>query len=228
MALFSLVALRARGTLRRHRDRPLGAAPAAADDYAAAFGLAFQVTDDLLDVESTAEKTGKRVGKDATRGKLTYPGLLGVDESRRRAADRGRRAVAAADRPRAVSPRAARTVRGFAQNDRGDTTSLTLLSTLTGPADLHQLTDEQLQQLTGEIRGELIRVLTSRPAHFASNLGVVELSLALHLTFDFSKDRLIWDTGHQVYPHKPLITGRGRPLPHHPDEGRADGLPAPR
>src|SRR5205085_1651681 len=44
-------------------------------------------------------------------------------------------------------------------------------------------------------------------AHFASNLGVVELCLALHLTFDFSKDRLIWDTGHQIYPHK-LITGR--------------------
>ncbi len=83
----------------------------------------------------------------------------------------------------------------------------TLLSQIAGPADLHKLSDEQLQALTGEIREELIRVLTTRPAHFASNLGVVELCLALHLTFDFAKDRLIWDTGHQVYPHK-LITGR--------------------
>src|SRR5436309_13784802 len=83
----------------------------------------------------------------------------------------------------------------------------TLLPTITGPADLQRLTDEQLQQLTGEIRDQLVRVLTSRPAHFASNLGVVELCLALHLTFDFAKDRLIWDTGHQVYPHK-LVTGR--------------------
>jgi 1-deoxy-D-xylulose-5-phosphate synthase len=83
----------------------------------------------------------------------------------------------------------------------------TLLSRIDGPADLQTLTDEQLQQLTHEIRDELVRVLTSRPAHFASNLGVVELCLALHLTFDFAKDRLIWDTGHQVYPHK-LITGR--------------------
>ncbi|MBY0513646.1 MAG: 1-deoxy-D-xylulose-5-phosphate synthase [Gemmataceae bacterium] len=83
----------------------------------------------------------------------------------------------------------------------------TLLPQITGPADLQKLSDEQLQQLTREIRDELVRVLTSRPAHFASNLGVVELCLALHLTFDFSKDRLIWDTGHQVYPHK-LITGR--------------------
>jgi 1-deoxy-D-xylulose-5-phosphate synthase len=81
------------------------------------------------------------------------------------------------------------------------------LTEISGPADLHQLSDEQLQALTGEIREELIRVLTTRPAHFASNLGVVELCLALHLTFDFAKDRLIWDTGHQVYPHK-LITGR--------------------
>jgi 1-deoxy-D-xylulose-5-phosphate synthase len=83
----------------------------------------------------------------------------------------------------------------------------TLLPQIQSPADLHQLSDEQLQALTQEIRDELIRVLTTRPAHFASNLGVVELCLALHLTFDFSKDRLIWDTGHQVYPHK-LITGR--------------------
>src|SRR5207342_3978393 len=57
------------------------------------------------------------------------------------------------------------------------------------------------------MRAELIAVLSRRSAHFASNLGVVELCLALHLTFDFTHDRLIWDTGHQIYPHK-LITGR--------------------
>src|SRR5438045_681213 len=82
-----------------------------------------------------------------------------------------------------------------------------LLSQIESPADLHRLTDEQLQHLAQEMRDELVRVLSLRPAHFASNLGVVELCLALHLTFDFSKDRLIWDTGHQIYPHK-LITGR--------------------
>jgi 1-deoxy-D-xylulose-5-phosphate synthase len=82
-----------------------------------------------------------------------------------------------------------------------------ILSTIASPADLKRLSDEELQQLTQEMRDELVRVLSIRPAHFASNLGVVELCLALHLTFDFSKDRLIWDTGHQIYPHK-LITGR--------------------
>ena len=68
------------------------------DDYAAAFGLLFQVTDDLLDAEGNAAAAGKRVGKDAARGKLTYPGLLGVEASRRKAADLAQGAVAAADR----------------------------------------------------------------------------------------------------------------------------------
>src|SRR6516165_3118357 len=82
-----------------------------------------------------------------------------------------------------------------------------VLNRISSPADLHGLSDEQLLQLSQEMRDELVRVLRMRVAHFASNLGVVELCLALHLTFDFTKDRLIWDTGHQIYPHK-LITGR--------------------
>src|SRR5205809_3950560 len=82
-----------------------------------------------------------------------------------------------------------------------------LLSTVASPADLHKLSDAQLLQLAQEMRNELVRVLSIRPAHFASNLGVIELCLALHLTFDFTRDRLTWDTGHQIYPHK-LITGR--------------------
>ena len=82
-----------------------------------------------------------------------------------------------------------------------------LLSRIHSPADLQSLNEEDLVQLAQEMRDELVRVLSIRPAHFASNLGVVELCLALHLTFDFSQDRLIWDTGHQIYPHK-LVTGR--------------------
>lgn len=81
------------------------------------------------------------------------------------------------------------------------------LPRIQGPEDLHKLSTDELKQLAQEMRDELVRVLSIRPAHFASNLGVVELCLALHLTYDFRKDRLIWDTGHQIYPHK-LITGR--------------------
>ena len=82
-----------------------------------------------------------------------------------------------------------------------------LLPRIGSPADLHRLTDDQLLHLAQELRDELVKVLSIRSAHFASNLGVIELCLALNLTYDFSKDRIIWDTGHQIYPHK-LITGR--------------------
>src|SRR5712692_4202404 len=85
--------------------------------------------------------------------------------------------------------------------------TIPLLPGIHSPADLHKLSDGELVLLAQEMRDELVRVLSIRPAHFASNLGVVELCLALHLTFDFTRDRLIWDTGHQIYPHK-LITGR--------------------
>ena len=82
-----------------------------------------------------------------------------------------------------------------------------LLATIKSPADLQGLTTAQLEQLAGEMREAMCRLVSRRSAHFASNLGVVELALALHSTFDFSHDRLIWDTGHQIYPHK-MITGR--------------------
>jgi geranylgeranyl diphosphate synthase type II len=107
------------GVFAAQGERPDGPDPkalAAADRYAAAFGLLFQVTDDLLDVESTADRAGKRVGKDAARGKLTYPGLLGVEESRRRAAELGQEAVAAAEQ--LGSPLLADLARFVVQRDR--------------------------------------------------------------------------------------------------------------
>lgn len=101
-----------------------------------------------------------------------------------------------------------------------------ILPNIASPADLHGLTDAQFNQLAQEIRDELVRVLSLRPAHFASNLGVVELCLALHTTFDFRKDRLIWDTGHQIYPHK-LITGRYREFAGIRTKGGLMGYPNP-
>src|SRR5262245_12722176 len=101
-----------------------------------------------------------------------------------------------------------------------------LLPRIESPADLHQLTDEQLEQLAQEMRDELVRLLRFRSAHFASNLGVVELCLALHLTFDFTQDRLIWDTGHQIYPQK-LITGRYKKFDSIRTKGGLMGYPNP-
>ena len=82
-----------------------------------------------------------------------------------------------------------------------------ILPTIISPRDLARLSTDELEQLAAEMRRALTEVAATRTAHFASNLGVVELCLALHRVFDFSRDRLIWDTGHQIYPHK-LITGR--------------------
>ena len=82
-----------------------------------------------------------------------------------------------------------------------------ILSQIQSPKDLQSLSHFQQLQLANEIRDALCEVASDRTAHFASNMGVVELCIALHSVFDFSQDRLIWDTGHQIYPHK-LVTGR--------------------
>ncbi|MEM9351647.1 MAG: 1-deoxy-D-xylulose-5-phosphate synthase [Planctomycetota bacterium] len=82
-----------------------------------------------------------------------------------------------------------------------------ILSGLNGPEDLAGMKLHELEQLAAEIRDVLCGLVACRSAHFASNLGVVELAIALHDVFDFRRDRLIWDTGHQIYPHK-LLTGR--------------------
>jgi 1-deoxy-D-xylulose-5-phosphate synthase len=101
-----------------------------------------------------------------------------------------------------------------------------LLATIRSPHDLHGLSYRQLRQLAGEMREALCRLVSTRTAHFASNLGVVELTLALHTSFDFSRDRLIWDTGHQVYPHK-MLTGRYDEFPTVRSKGGLMGYPNP-
>jgi 1-deoxy-D-xylulose-5-phosphate synthase len=82
-----------------------------------------------------------------------------------------------------------------------------ILDTINEPADLRRLTREQLVLLAQELRDEILRVVGITGGHLASNLGVVELTLALHRVFDFRTDALVWDVGHQAYAHK-LLTGR--------------------
>ncbi|HOX59577.1 MAG TPA: 1-deoxy-D-xylulose-5-phosphate synthase [Candidatus Paceibacterota bacterium] len=81
------------------------------------------------------------------------------------------------------------------------------LQTVDGPADVKKLTLEQLQHLAGEIRQELITVLARHGGHLGPNLGVVELTLALHYVFSTPHDKFLWDVSHQIYVHK-LLTGR--------------------
>ena len=94
------------------------------------------------------------------------------------------------------------------------------------PSDLRKLTVEQLQELAGEIRQRILEVVGKNGGHLASNLGVIELTLALHYCFDFEHDRLIWDVGHQCYPHK-LITGRNANFESLRKAGGISGFPDP-
>jgi 1-deoxy-D-xylulose-5-phosphate synthase len=83
----------------------------------------------------------------------------------------------------------------------------TLLEQIDSPDDLKKLSVEQLSALAEEIRDFIVGSLSRTGGHLASNLGVVELTIALHYVFDFRKDKLLWDVGHQCYAHK-IITGR--------------------
>ena len=82
-----------------------------------------------------------------------------------------------------------------------------LLDTVDVPADIRRLRPEQLRQLADELRQETISAVSVTGGHLGAGLGVVELTVALHYVFDTPKDRLIWDVGHQAYPHK-IVTGR--------------------
>lgn len=82
-----------------------------------------------------------------------------------------------------------------------------LLDSINSPADLHNLSVQQLEQLAGEIRERIIETVSRTGGHLAPSLGVVELTLALHYVFDSPRDKIIWDVGHQAYAHK-LVTGR--------------------
>ena len=82
-----------------------------------------------------------------------------------------------------------------------------LLDNINYPSDLRKLSKNQLDQVSKELRSELINVVSETGGHLGAGLGVVELTVALHYVFNTPKDKLVWDVGHQCYPHK-LITGR--------------------
>ncbi|HPU00281.1 MAG: 1-deoxy-D-xylulose-5-phosphate synthase [Firmicutes bacterium] len=94
------------------------------------------------------------------------------------------------------------------------------------PEDLKNLSIAELKELAAEIRQYMIRTVADTGGHLASNLGVVELALALHSTFDSPRDRIIWDVGHQSYPHK-LLTGRWDRFPTLRRYGGLSGFPKP-
>lgn len=102
---------------------------------------------------------------------------------------------------------------------------MSILKGVESPADLRSLTPTQLDQLASEIRVSLVDYVTRTGGHLGPNLGVVELTLALHLVFDSPKDPILWDTGHQTYVHK-MITGRSGEFDSLRQEGGLSGYPS--
>src|SRR3712207_9556832 len=82
-----------------------------------------------------------------------------------------------------------------------------ILDRIQSPADLRTLSRDELRALADEMRARLIDVCSRTGGHIGAGLGVVELAIALHYTFDTPRDQVVWDVGHQGYPHK-LLTGR--------------------
>ncbi|MBI2245394.1 MAG: 1-deoxy-D-xylulose-5-phosphate synthase, partial [Nocardioides sp.] len=100
-----------------------------------------------------------------------------------------------------------------------------LLDSIASPGDLRALSDAQLEQLASEIRDLLIRTVATNSGHLGPNLGVVELTLAIHRVFDSPRDRVVFDTGHQAYVHK-LVTGRAANFGTLRREGGVSGYPS--
>src|SRR5437763_4944672 len=84
---------------------------------------------------------------------------------------------------------------------------MSLLDTINGPADLHGLSDDQLQRVDQEVRELIIDTIGEIGGHFGANLGACVIAVALHSLLDSPRDKIVWDVGHQAYPHK-VLTGR--------------------
>src|SRR5262245_21247719 len=100
-----------------------------------------------------------------------------------------------------------------------------LLDNIDSPADLRRLDADSLRQLADEIRAVLIDAVAANGGHLGSNLGSVELTLAIHRVFDSPRDPIVWDTGHQAYVHK-LVTGRRDGFARLRQGGGMSGYPA--
>jgi 1-deoxy-D-xylulose-5-phosphate synthase len=104
---------------------------------------------------------------------------------------------------------------------------LPLLDSLISPADLRRFTPVELAQIADEMRYRIKETTSDHGGHLSSNLGTIELTLALHRVFDFSSDRILWDVGHQAYPHK-LVTGRAKNFNTNRQENGISGFPDPK
>ena len=99
-----------------------------------------------------------------------------------------------------------------------------MLEKIQQPNDIKKIPEEQLTEVAAEIREFLVETMSKLGGHLASNLGVVELTIALHRVFELPKDKIIWDVGHQSYTHK-ILTGRKDAFESLRQEGGLSGFP---
>src|SRR5437899_4543835 len=102
---------------------------------------------------------------------------------------------------------------------------MALLADINSPSDLKRLNQQQLTQLAAEVRAFLVEHIAKTGGHLSPNLGVVELTFALHRVFDSPKDAIVWDTGHQAYVHK-MVTGRTADVAALRRQGGLSGYPS--
>jgi 1-deoxy-D-xylulose-5-phosphate synthase len=194
----------------------------ALSDYGAAIGLAFQVVDDILDCTQDSAVLGKTAGKDEDANKPTYVSALGLEAANQYAQRLYTEAMQALDRsglsvgrlawlagrggPTILKP-APWMVDPVPVPEQPLMSKPSLLENIHSPEDLRKLSRPQLKQLADELRQFLLQSVSRTGGHLSSNLGTVELTIALHAVFNTPQDRLVWDVGHQTYPHK-ILTGR--------------------
>ena len=182
--------------------------------FAAELGVLFQIVDDILDVTGTDAALGKPQGSDERHGKRTYVSEFGLE----RRARAGRASRHASARAALRAGRAGRRDRARADHrlhphphlmsdapDRSSTASTARRTSTASPTT-------SSPQVAQEVREHIIDTVGEIGGHFGANLGTCELAVALHSLLDSPRDKILWDVGHQAYPHK-VLTGRRDQLP---------------
>ena len=167
--------------------------------------MLFQIVDDILDVTGTDAALGKPQGSDERHGKRTYVSSHGLDGARALAAESHRNALAALHR--ATGGADGHRARADHRLHRPPHLVTRLLDNIDRPQDLHALSEDELTQVAQEVRELLIDTVGEIGGHFGANLGTCEIAVALHSLLDSPTDKILWDVGHQAYPHK-VLTGR--------------------
>ena len=171
--------------------------------FASELGVLFQIVDDILDVTGSDETLGKPQGSDERLGKRTYVTEFGLDGARKLADESHERARAALAR---AAPGAAGAGADHRLHRHPHPLMTNLLNKINAPGP-PRLSDEELQAVAQEVREHIIDTVGEIGGHFGANLGTCEIAVALHSLLDSPRDKILWDVGHQAYPHK-VLTGR--------------------